>query len=138
MKLSPARQFLVAFAGTTVAVSAAWLLPGAAGRGFTSLLGQAAPAPAAPVPAAAATSVSLAARLTGLLGIALIIGLAYALSHNRQRIRWRTVGWALALQLVFAIFVLREPFGTELFRKFGDAITAVLHYSYAGSAFVFG
>jgi CNT family concentrative nucleoside transporter len=137
MKLSPARQFVIAFLGTTVAVSAAWLLPGAAGRGFGNLLAQAAPAPALP-PASAAGPVSIVARLTGVLGIVCILALAYALSHNRKQIRWRTVGWALALQLVFAVFVLRVPFGTELFRQLGAAITSILHYSYAGSAFVFG
>jgi len=137
MKRSPARQFVIAFLGTTVAVSAAWLLPGAAGRGFGNLLAQAAPAPVLP-PSGAAAPVSIAARLTGLLGIVCILALAYAMSHNRKQIRWRTVGWALALQLVFAVFVLRVPFGTELFRRLGAAITSILHYSYAGSEFVFG
>ena len=137
MKRSPARQFLLAFVGTTIAVSAAWLIPGAAGRGFSGLLAQAAPPPATPA-AAAAAPVSLLGRLTGVIGIVLILVLAWAMSHHRRQIRWRTVGWALALQLVFAVFVLRVPFGTELFRHLGDAITAVLHYSYAGSEFVFG
>ena len=138
MKLSPARQFAIAFAGTTVAVMAGGLLSGSTGHAFSSLLAQAAvvggPSQAAPV----APDVSIFARLTGLLGIALIIALAYGLSHNRKAIKWRIVGWALALQLVFAIFVLRVPFGTEMFRRLGDAITAILHYSYAGSSFVFG
>ena len=137
MKRSPARQFLLAFLGTTVAISAAWLIPGATGRGFGGLLAQAAPAPVPPA-AAVAAPVSLLARLTGVIGIVLILALAWAMSHHRRQIRWRTVGWALALQLVFAIFVLRVPFGTELFRHLGDAITSVLHYSYAGSEFVFG
>jgi concentrative nucleoside transporter, CNT family len=30
------------------------------------------------------------------------------------------------------------PFGRELFRRLGDFVTAVLHYSYVGSSFVFG
>jgi concentrative nucleoside transporter, CNT family len=140
MKLSPIRQFAVAFLGTTVAVSAAWFLPGATGRGFGALLAQAAPAPAAttlPV-APAAAPISLLVRLTGVIGVVLILALAYALSHNRKSIRWRTVGWGLALQIVFAVFVLRVPAGTELFRRLGDAITAILHFSYAGSSFVFG
>jgi CNT family concentrative nucleoside transporter len=138
MKRSSARQFVIAFLGTTVAVAAAWFLPGATGRGFASLLAQAAPAPAVPTPIPVVTHVPLLARFTGVLGIGLILAVAYAMSHNRRHIRWKTVGWALALQLVFAIFVLRVPFGTELFRHLGDAITAVLHYSYAGSEFVFG
>jgi CNT family concentrative nucleoside transporter len=138
MKLTPARQFAIAFLGTTVAVSAAWFLPGAAGRGFSSLLAQAAPAAAATPTAPVVAEVSLAARLTGLLGMALIIALAYGLSHNRAAIKWRIVAWGLGLQVAFAIFVLRIPFGQSLFRHLGDAVTAVLHYSYAGSAFVFG
>ncbi len=137
MKLTPIRQFVIAFLGTTVAVSAAWLIPGAAGRGFSSLLGQAAPVvgtPTAPV----VPDVSILARFTGLLGIVLIIALAYGMSHNRKAIKWRIVGWGLGLQLVFAIFVLRVPVGQELFRRLGDAVTSILHYSYIGSAFVFG
>jgi CNT family concentrative nucleoside transporter len=138
MRPSRLRQFLIAFVGTTLAVSAAWLLPGATGRGFSSLLAQAAPLAGKPVAAPVAVHVSLLARMTGLLGIALIIALAFGLSHNRKAIKWRIVGWGLGLQLVFAIFVLRVPFGTELFSRLGDAITAILHYSYAGSEFVFG
>jgi len=137
MKLTPIRQFAIAFLGTTVAVAAAWLIPGAAGRGFSSLLAQAAPV-AAPPTAPVVPDVSILARFTGLLGIALIIALAYGLSHNRKAIKWRIVGWGLGLQLVFAIFVLRVPIGQELFRRLGDAVTSILHYSYIGSAFVFG
>src|SRR4029077_16757181 len=44
----------------------------------------------------------------------------------------------LILQFIFAIFVLRIPFGQELFRKLGTVVNAVLHFSYAGSSFVFG
>ena len=137
MKLTPIRQFAIAFLGTTVAVAAAWLLPGATGRGFSSLLAQAAPVTATPT-APVVVGVSLAARLTGLLGMALIIALAYGLSHNRAAIKWRIVAWGLGLQVAFAIFVLRVPFGQNLFRHLGDAVTSVLHFSYAGSAFVFG
>jgi CNT family concentrative nucleoside transporter len=48
------------------------------------------------------------------------------------------VAWGLGLQVTFAIFVLRVPAGQALFRELGAFVTAVLHYSYAGSAFVFG
>jgi CNT family concentrative nucleoside transporter len=60
------------------------------------------------------------------------------LSSNRKAIRWQTIAWGLGLQIVFAIFVLRIPFGRELFRALGDFVTSVLHYSYVGSEFVFG
>jgi CNT family concentrative nucleoside transporter len=48
------------------------------------------------------------------------------------------VAWGLGLQVTFAIFVLRVPAGQALFRELGAFVTAILHYSYAGSAFVFG
>jgi len=55
-----------------------------------------------------------------------------------RAIRWRIVAWGLGLQVTFAIFVLRVPAGQALFRELGAFVTAILHYSYAGSAFVFG
>jgi len=82
--------------------------------------------------------VPLTERLTGVLGLAVIIGLGVALSRDRRSIRWRVVAWGLGLQVTFAIFVLRVPAGQALFRELGAFVTAVLHYSYAGSAFVFG
>jgi concentrative nucleoside transporter, CNT family len=92
--------------------------------------------PAAPLPEAAPRSTPQ--RLTGIFGIALILGIGVALSRNRGAISWRVVAWGIGLQLVFAIFVLLVPFGQRLFRALGDAITKLLSFSYVGSAFVFG
>jgi len=46
-------------------------------------------------------------RLTGLLGMASMIGLAYAFSTNRKAIRYKTVAWGLGLQIAFAFLVMR-------------------------------
>ncbi len=78
------------------------------------------------------------ARFSGLLGIALIVGIGVLLSSNRKAIRWSVVAWGLGLQLAFAVFVLRVPAGQELFRALGDFVTGVLHYAYVGTSFVFG
>ena len=77
-------------------------------------------------------------RFTGLIGIALIVGLGVALSRNRKAIRWSVVAWGLGLQLAFALFVLRVPAGQDLFRALGRGVTTLLGFSYAGSEFVFG
>lgn len=77
-------------------------------------------------------------RLTGLLGIVAIIAVGWSLSSQRAAIRWRTVAWGLGLQFVFAILVLRVPLGQQLFESLGQAVTALLHFSYVGSEFVFG
>ena len=77
-------------------------------------------------------------RYVGLLGIAVIIAVGVLLSRDRRAIRWQVIAWGLGLQLAFALFVLRVPAGQELFRALGGAVTALLHFSYAGSEFVFG
>jgi CNT family concentrative nucleoside transporter len=77
-------------------------------------------------------------RFVGLLGIFLIIGVGVLLSSNRRAIRWQVIAWGLGLQAFFAVFVLQVPAGQELFRALGAAVTALLHFSYAGSEFVFG
>jgi concentrative nucleoside transporter, CNT family len=81
---------------------------------------------------------SFGSRLTGLFGIAVILGLGVALSSNRRAISWKVVAWGVGLQLAFAIFVLRVPFGQTAFRWLGGAVTSILSFSYIGSAFVFG
>ena len=78
------------------------------------------------------------ARFTGLLGIAIIMSLAYLFSTNRRAIRVKTVGWGLGLQFAFAVFVLKAEVGRALFQKAGDAVNHLLSYAFAGSEFVFG
>jgi CNT family concentrative nucleoside transporter len=92
----------------------------------------------APAAAPPAGPVSLASRLSGLVGLALILAIGILLSHNRSAIRWRVIAWGLGLQLLFAIFVLRIPAGQALFRWLGGLVTGILGYSYIGSQFVFG
>ena len=77
-------------------------------------------------------------RLPALLGIVVILAVAFALSKNRRAIRWRTVGWGLGLQLIIALFVLRTFPGYWLLTGASAVVTRVLNYAFAGSSFVFG
>jgi len=78
------------------------------------------------------------ARLTGVLGIVLILLFAYLFSTDRKAIRPRTVLVGLALQVCFAILVLRVSYGVWVMKTLGDGANKLLNYSYAGSSFVFG
>ena len=53
--------------------------------------------------------------LQPLFGIAVLIGLAYALSTKRQAVRWRPVMVGLAMQWVLAFLVLKTDFGAVFF-----------------------
>ena len=76
-------------------------------------------------------------RFTGLLGIAAIMATAWLLSSHKSRIKLRIVLWGMGLQLAFAILVLKTSFG-KVFQAASVAVTAMLGYSEAGAAFVFG
>lgn len=76
--------------------------------------------------------------LIGLAGIAVILGLAFALSTNRRAIRLRVVGAAFALQAGIAFLVLYVPAGQAAIRGLATGVTALLGYAKAGTDFIFG
>lgn len=77
-------------------------------------------------------------RFTGLLGIILILGVAYLMSNNRKAINFRTVGLGLLMQFVLALFILKTPIGQGAFAFVGGMITKIIDFSQAGGSFVFG
>lgn len=77
-------------------------------------------------------------RLIGLLGIVLILGIAWGFSNNRKAINYRTVGMGLLLQALLAVFILKVPLGKSMFGWLGEKVTKVLSFSDEGAKFVFG
>jgi concentrative nucleoside transporter, CNT family len=76
-------------------------------------------------------------RFTGLLGLLVILAVAFLVSTNRKAIQPRVLLWGLALQFGFAFLVLKTDFG-KLFRIASIAVNALLEYAEAGSQFLFG
>ena len=77
-------------------------------------------------------------RFTGVLGILAVLFVAWLGSTDRKRIRWRTVGWGLGLQLVFAYFVLRFSWGEAAMAWAGNVVQKMLASTYAGTQVLFG
>jgi CNT family concentrative nucleoside transporter len=77
-------------------------------------------------------------RFTGLIGLAVVLAVALALSKNRRAIRWRTVGWALGLQLAFGLLVLYWERGKEALESFSNGVSHAIAYADQGSGFLFG
>lgn len=77
-------------------------------------------------------------RFHGLMGIALIIGLAFLLSNNRKAINYRLVVSGLGLQLVLALFILKTSIGQNIFAWVGHSIEKLLQMADKGGEFVFG
>ena len=76
-------------------------------------------------------------RLIGILGIIVLLGIALAMSNNRNSIPWRLVAWGLGLQLLFAIFILKTPMGQPFFGAVDTVFKKLLSFSDAGSDFLF-
>ena len=51
------------------------------------------------------------------IGLLIMIGLAFALSNDRKKIAWKTVGGGIFLQLALGIFILKLPLGQKIFEK---------------------
>ena len=80
----------------------------------------------------------LAERLLGLVGIATMLAIAFALSYDRRRINWRMVLAGVALQIVLGMVVLWTTPGEWLFTAANNVIKGLLGFQEKGARFVFG
>ena len=74
----------------------------------------------------------------GLLGLVFVLLVAVAFSKHRRGISWRTVGVALALQIAFALLVLRWGPGQDAMGWVSDRVESLIGYTQDGTEFVFG
>jgi CNT family concentrative nucleoside transporter len=77
-------------------------------------------------------------RLISILGIGVIVLLAWLMSVNRSAFPLRIVLWGTALQLVFALIILRTTPGEQFFALVNDAFIQLLSYTQQGARFIFG
>ncbi|MFV0521702.1 MAG: NupC/NupG family nucleoside CNT transporter [Mangrovibacterium sp.] len=83
-------------------------------------------------------SLSFVSLLRGLLGMLVLIGIAWLFSKDRKNVNWRTVGIGLSIQIILAVSVLYVPFVRSGFEFFGMIFVKVLDFTRAGSQFLFG
>lgn len=74
----------------------------------------------------------------GLLGILVMVGVAWALSESRSKIPWRLVVSGLALQFILALLLLRVAPVTRALQGLNDVVLALQNATLAGTSFVFG
>ena len=77
-------------------------------------------------------------RLIGILGILAILGLAYIISNDRNKIDKKLIFWGISLQLFFALLILKVPGGKFVFNSIDIFIKKILDFSVEGSKFLFG
>ena len=74
----------------------------------------------------------------GLVGILVLLGIAFALSSNRKAINLRVVGAAFGLQVVVAALILKTSGGAGVLNTLSGWVTTVIGYSGDGIELIFG
>ena len=77
-------------------------------------------------------------RVQPLVGLIVIVAIAYAISTNRRAIDVRIIAWGLGLQIAFALIVLKTAAGQRTFQALGGVINRLLDFAFVGSSMVFG
>jgi CNT family concentrative nucleoside transporter len=75
--------------------------------------------------------------LLGILGLFTLLSIALLLSENRSAINIKTVLFGLIFQLIFALFILKTPFGAPIFSFLDKSINILIGFSSSGSDFLF-
>lgn len=76
--------------------------------------------------------------LISILGIFVLLLIAFLFSTNRKAINFRTVFGALAIQIIFGAFILYVPIGRDILKEIADVVQSVINYANEGIGFLFG
>lgn len=77
-------------------------------------------------------------RLISLLGLFVMLGIAYSLSEKKKAIQWRTVITGILLQIVFGLVILKTTVGKTIFASIGSGFNMILGFTAEGAKFLFG
>lgn len=74
----------------------------------------------------------------GLLGLIILISIAFLFSKHKKRINWRLVVSGIVIQLILGLLVFKVPIFASIFGIFASFFTQLLSFTDAGAAFIFG
>ncbi len=77
-------------------------------------------------------------NLVSFFGMFVLMGIAWLFSTQRKTINWSLIGFGVAFQLLFALFMFTVPGGTTVFLWINDLVVKVLDSASAGTRFLFG
>ena len=81
---------------------------------------------------------SLEGLIRGLIGMSVLILIAFLLSNNRKAINWKTASFGLVLQIILAIAVLKISWVKMIFEFAGKVFVKILDFTMEGTKFLFG
>ena len=88
------------------------------------------------IPEKAGFNFDIIRLLRGLMGMAVLIGIAYIFSNKRKAINWKMVGTGLLFQLTLAIGILYIPFVQVFFEFIGKGFVKILAFTNEGVTYL--
>jgi concentrative nucleoside transporter, CNT family len=76
--------------------------------------------------------------LWGIIGILVVLGIAFAFSNNKKSINFRTILGGLTIQIIFAFLVLETSWGQDGLNLLTKGVNQIINYSNEGINFLFG
>ena len=76
-------------------------------------------------------------QFTGLIGVIVLLGIAYLLSNDRKMVDTNIIIWGLGLQISFAFIILKTSLGKYIFTYLNNIIVKIISFADAGSDFLF-
>jgi CNT family concentrative nucleoside transporter len=76
--------------------------------------------------------------LFGIMGLTVLVSIAFAFSDNRKAVDWKLVASGIGLQLFFAVLVIMMPGGREFFEFLSRIFVRIISFASEGAIFVFG
>lgn len=80
----------------------------------------------------------LTAIFRGLLGIAFLVGIAFAITPNRKLVNWRLVGIGIVLQFILAFMLIKLPWVRGFFQLIVDFFVLMIESTEESANFLFG
>lgn len=77
-------------------------------------------------------------RFIGVVGLVVILGIAFAFSTDRKKVNRRLILWGLILQFSFALLIMKWSVGQRVFAGMSNAVKLGLEKADAGAEFLFG
>ncbi len=74
----------------------------------------------------------------GIIGLIVMVALAWAIAERRRAPPWKLIAVGLALQFALALILLRLPASREMFLALNGIVAALQAATTAGTSFVFG
>ncbi|GHB25046.1 NupC/NupG family nucleoside CNT transporter [Mongoliitalea lutea] len=74
----------------------------------------------------------------GLIGIVVLLSVAFLFSANKKAVDWRLVGIGVVLQAIFGFLITKVDFVARIFSAVSEAFVKFLSFSEDGAIFIFG